>query len=299
MGDATVPPLDLLRPARTITGMSAVLLPHLADGSIDWPGFEAHVVRTMAAGLTPAVNMDTGFVHLLTREQRLEVLGRTKGLGVEFVAGAFALDDVEAVQEHGGTPVLFPSAFTADVVPAYQRVAEVADRFFGFELSPVFHPDGRIWDLDTYRHVLTISACVGAKHSSLDRGLEWERIRVRNQIRPGFLVLTGNDLAIDMVMYGSDYLLGLSTFAPELFAARDACWAQGDVDGFHRLNDGLQWLGMVAFRPPVPAYRHDAALFLQLRGWAVSDAVPAGAPRRPDWEVDLLRDIAVSLGVLS
>ena len=39
--------------------------------------------------------------------------------------------------------------------------------------------------------------------------------------RPGparLPVLTGNDLAIDMVMYGSDYLLGLSTFAPEAFA---------------------------------------------------------------------------------
>ncbi len=113
------------------------------------------------------------------------------------------------------------------------------------------------------------------------------------------MVLTGNDLAIDMVMYGSDYLLGLSTFAPAEFAARDRCWAAGDLDGFHRLNDLLQWLGTTAFRPPVPAYRHDAALFLQLRGWAGSDATPEGAPRRPAWERDLLADIASAMGVLA
>ena len=91
-------------------------------------------------------------------------------------------------------------------------------------------------------------------------------------------------------MYGSDYLLGLSTFAPAEFAARDRCWADGDVDGFHRRNDVLQWLGTTAFRPPVPAYRHDAALFFQLRGWAESDATPEGAPRRAAWERDLLAE---------
>ena len=47
-------------------------------------------------------------------------------------------------------------------------------------------------------------------------------------MRPDFKVFTGNDLAIDMVMYGSDYLLGLSAFAPDAFARRDAMWAAGD-----------------------------------------------------------------------
>ena len=261
--------------------MSAVLLPFADDGEIDWPGFEAHVTRTADAGLTPA--------------QRAEVLGRTKGLGVDFVAGAFDEADGEAVQALGGTPVLFPSEHTAEVVPAYQRIAEHADRFIGFELSPVFHPDGRIWDLETYRAVLGIPQCLGAKHSSLQRQPEWDRLRLRDEVRPDFLVLTGNDLAIDMVMYGSDYLLGLSTFAPAEFAARDRAWADGDVDGFHRRNDVLQWLGTTAFRPPVPAYRHDAALFLQLRGWAASDATPEGAPRRPTWERDLLASVLDAL----
>ena len=38
----------------------------------------------------------------------------------------------------------------------------------------------------------------------------------------------------------------------------------------------LQYLGHFTFRPPVPGYRHDAAMFLELRGWADSDNVPAG-----------------------
>jgi dihydrodipicolinate synthase/N-acetylneuraminate lyase len=294
----TAPPLDLLRPGRTITGLSAVLLPHRSSTEVDWPAFEAHVVRTAAAGLVPAVNMDTGFVHLLSPPQRAEVLSRTRSLGVDFVAGAFDVADVEAVQALGGTPVIFPSPATHDVVPAYERIAAAADRFIGFELSPVFNEDGRIWDLDTYAAVLAIPACIGAKHSSLERQAEWDRLRLRDEVRPDFLVLTGNDLAIDMVMYGSDYLLGLSTFAPEAFAARDRCWATGDLAGFHRRNDLLQWLGTTAFRAPVPAYRHDAALWFRLRGWASGDAVPEGAPRRPAWEVDLLRDIASAMGVL-
>jgi len=292
-------PLDLLRPGRTITGMSAILLPHHSSIEIDWDAFEAHVTRTAAAGLKPAVNMDTGFVHLLTAEQRAEVLSRTRSLGVDFVAGAFDAADVEAVQALGGLPIIFPSAATHDLLPAYERLAASADRFLGFELSAVFNPDGRIWDLDTYRAVLDIPQCIGAKHSSLDRQAEWDRLRLRDEHRPDFMVLTGNDMAIDMVMYGSDYLLGLSTFAPEEFAARDRCWADGDVAGFHRRNDLLQWLGTTAFRPPVPAYRHDAALFLHLRGWASHDATPEGAQRRPAWERDLLADIARAMGVLA
>jgi dihydrodipicolinate synthase/N-acetylneuraminate lyase len=275
--------------------MSAILLPHRSSMEVDWPAFEAHVLRTAEVGLTPAVNMDTGFVHLLSAEQRAEVLSRTRSMGVEFVAGAFDEADVEAVQALGGTPVLFPSEHTTDVVPAYERVAESADRFIGFELSPVFHPDGRIWDLETYRAVVGIPACIGAKHSSLDRQLEWDRLALRDEVRPEFLVLTGNDLAIDMVMYGSDYLLGLSTFAPAEFAARDRAWAAGDVGRFHQLNDVLQWLGTTAFRPPVPAYRHDAAAFLHLRGWTEHDATPEGAPRRAAWERDLLATILQAL----
>jgi hypothetical protein len=39
-------------------------------------------------------------------------------------------------------------------------------------------------------------------------------------------IYTGNDLASDMVQYGSDYLPGLSTFAPQAFALRDRHWLE-------------------------------------------------------------------------
>jgi dihydrodipicolinate synthase/N-acetylneuraminate lyase len=281
--------------------MSAILLPFSDAGSIDWAGFEAHVCRTAETGLVPAVNMDTGYVHLLDEPTRIAVLDRTRSLlaGQPFVAGAFDAAGATAVAERAGTPVVVPGgagATGASVVDAYGRIAAVVDRFIGFELSPVFHPAGSVWDPDTYRSVLGIRECVGAKHSSLRRDLEWERLRIRDEVRPDFQVLTGNDLAIDMVMYGSDYLLGLSTFAPDLFAQRDRMWAAGDA-GFFELNDALQHLGNIAFRPPVPAYRHDAALFLQLRGWIASDATPDGVPRRPAWEREALEGAASRLGL--
>ena len=290
-------PTDLIR-THTITGMSAVLLPLRAQGDIDWDAFDAHVARTASAGLTPAVNMDTGYAHLLDAATKAHVLDRTVALvGADFVAGAFDVSEAIAIRERGATPVMVPNELmTRDVLAVYRDVAARVDRFIGFELSPEFHPSGWIWDLATYKEVLHLEQCVGAKHSSLHREPEWERLRLRDQERPEFLVLTGNDLAIDMVMYGSDYLLGLSTFAPDLFAERDRLWAEGDAR-FYELNDALQHLGNVAFRPPVPAYRHAAALFLQLRGWVASDATPAGAPRRGAGEVELLRECGERLGL--
>ncbi|MGI8661920.1 MAG: hypothetical protein ACR2LQ_01755, partial [Acidimicrobiales bacterium] len=78
-----------VRPFRPITGMSAVLLPHTAEGAIDWPAVEAHVARTSEAGLTPAVNMDTGYVQLLGTDDRRRVLDLAADVtGGRFVAGA-------------------------------------------------------------------------------------------------------------------------------------------------------------------------------------------------------------------
>ena len=99
-----------------------------------------------------------------------------------------------------------------------------------------------------------------------------------------------------MVIYGSDYLLGLSTFAPAEFARRDALWAAGDA-GFYELNDSLQYLGAFAFRPPVPAYKHSAAMFLKLRGWIGRDATHPESPMRPGSDREVLRDILDRLGI--
>ena len=136
----------------------------------------------------------------------------------------------------------------------------------------------------------------GFQEQKLDREPEWRRLMLRDRVRPDFHVYTGNDLAIDMVMYGSDYLLGLSTFAPDLFARRDALWAAGDA-AFYELNDVLQYLGFFAFRRPVPAYKHTAAMFLRLRGWTATDRTHPDSPKRTASDVEVLRDIGRQLGV--
>ena len=309
-------PAELLRRGRTITGMSAVLLPIDASGGIDWASFTGLLERTVVAGLVPAVNMDTGYVQLLDDGERLAVLDATKAVaGSGFVAGAHVADapgDVwdrdatvramEPIESRGGLPVVFPSnglsAFEgAEWAGAHRILAETSDRFLAFELGPMFVPYGRIYDLEAYRALLDVPQCLGAKHSSLSRALEWERLALRDAHRPDFQVLTGNDLAIDMVMYGSDYLLGLSAFAPEAFAKRDALWAADDP-AFHEWNDFLQYLGFFAFRDPVPAYKHDAAIFLHLRGRIAAPATHPNAPRRPESDRGILAEIAARLDAL-
>jgi dihydrodipicolinate synthase/N-acetylneuraminate lyase len=271
--------------------MSAVLLPFEVDGAVAWDAFAAGVDRTVAAGLVPAVNMDTGYGPSLDAAQRARVLALTAEVvaereavaGWRFVAGAHAADPdgvdvdlagyraaVDDVVAAGGVPIVFPSAGLAGIpearlAPCHAEIAGEAPAILAFELGRQFHPHGRIWSLEGYRAVLDVPAVVGAKHSSLRRGPEWERLALRDERRPGFLVLTGNDLAIDMVRWGSDYLLGLSAVAPDAFARRDALWAAGDPLALE-LDDALQALGAVAFRDPVPAYRHDVALVWERRG---------------------------------
>jgi hypothetical protein len=223
------------------------------------------------------------------------------GTGAPFAIDAH-LDAMEAVTSAGGTPVIFPShglntLDDAEWVAAHEVIGRRFDRFIGFELGPMFVPYGRIYSLDAYAGLLGVGGCIGAKHSSLSRAAEWDRLALRDRVRPDFHVFTGNDLAIDMVCYGSDYLLGLSAFSPVAFAERDRRWAQGDRS-FHELNDLLQYLGAFAFRAPVPAYRHDAALFLELRGRIASDATPPGAARRSDADRAVLADIAQRLDEL-
>jgi hypothetical protein len=94
-----------------------------------------------------------------------------------------------------------------------------------------------------------------------------------------------------MVIYGSDYLLGLSTFAPDAFAERDRAWEAGDDARFWALDDVLQYLGQLAFRAPVPGYRHDAAMFLALRGQIACDRTHPSSPERPASDRALLADV--------
>jgi hypothetical protein len=229
-----------------------------------------------------------------------------------FTAGAFVHDragdaynpdayyrQFEQIQGFGGIPTVFQSFGltqlpTAKLIDAYAAFGREAPQFIAFELGSMFAPFGKIYDLATYEGLLGIKECLGAKHSSLSRQLEWERLALRDRSRPNFKVFTGNDLAIDMVMYGSDYLLGLSTFAPDYFALRDRYWLEGDPR-FYELNDLLQYLGHFAFRPPVPAYKHSAAQFLKLRGWINCDHTHPASPTRPATDIPILQNILESL----
>ena len=306
-------PTLLLAPRRKITGISAILLP-LSSGQVDWSGFSAHLQRTLDAGLVPAVNMDTGYANLIDEATRSAVLSRTKEIaeGRPFVAGVFVGDSpgsrlnldayrhgIGQIQQQSGTPIFFQSYGLVELpedelVEAYRTLASECKSFLFFELGKMFAPFGRIYSLKVYEQLMQIPNAAGAKHSSLERMPEWQRLVLRNRVRPDFKVFTGNDLAIDMVMYGSDYLLGLSTFAPDAFARRDRMWESGDPR-FYELNDLLQYLGCFAFRDPAPAYKHSAAMFLKLRGMLHASETYPGSPRRPDTDLEVLRRIESDL----
>ena len=306
------------KPGRTVHGISAVLLPY-RDGRIDDAGFRRHLTRTLRAGLRPAVNMDTGYVDLLTPIEKRQVLAWTRevvGGHDWFAAGALPPDEAvgaltgadatacakaylhecSATADAGGVPVIFPSPATAALdddgfVRFFREVAAGCARFIAFELGAVFNPNGRMFSEPVLDALMDLPQCVGLKHSSLDRATELDRLDRRERLRPDFAIYSGNDLAPDMIEYGSDYLLGLSTFAPELFAARDRAWADGDAR-YLDWRDLIQYLGWVGFRHPVPAYKHSAAIFLKLTGGLESDEPHPRAPRRDQWDRELLADAA-------
>jgi hypothetical protein len=251
--------------------------------------------------------MDTGFGALLGHEERQHALDIARD--GPFVAGAYVDDrpgapcDVDAYRRamqtiagRGGTPIVVPSwglhgVAEGDLQQVFAKLARDCDRFLAFELGEMFAPMGRVFTLETYQSLLEIPQCAGAKHSSLQRQPEWDRLALRDRVRPDFIVLTGNDLAIDMVTYGSDYLLGLATFAPDWFAQRDKAWQAHDDAKIWQRNDLLQYLGQFAFRDPVPAYRHSAAQFLARRGWIASERTHPASPERPASDGAILDEI--------
>jgi len=303
-----------LRPRRKVHGIAAALLPFDQDGRIAVEAFQQHLRSTHEVGLTNAVNMDTGYVNYLTEAERLQVLKwahEVLGPGVTFVAGAYieGLDgdivslyrrQMDQIVAHGGKPIIFQTArlhgkAAREKTAVYRAACSGYREIIGFELDQVFAPNGEIFDDETMKGLLDIPELKGLKHSSLDRIKELKRLELRDELRPDFRIYTGNDLGINMIEYGSDYLLGLATFAPDKFAERDRLWESGDAD-YYTLSDALQHLGNVAFRAPVPAYKHSAAVFLKLMGKIPSDRAHPLAPVRPEWEVDMLRGCAKRLG---
>jgi 4-hydroxy-tetrahydrodipicolinate synthase len=299
---------------RKVQGIAAALLPFESDGRVAVDAFQRHLAVTQRAGLINAVNMDTGYVNYLSDAEKQEVLRWTRealGAGVPFVAGAYIEGqsgdvvalyrrEMERIAALGGIPILFQTArlhgkSAEEKAAAYRAICREFPRVLAFELGPMFAPNGEIFDEEMVRWLMDIPELVGMKHSSLDRMVELGRLALRDAQRPEFQIYTGNDLGINMIEYGSDYLLGLATFAPEKFAERDRLWEAGDP-GYYAVSDVLQYLGNVAFREPVPAYKHSAAVFLHLTGRIPTDLPHPRNLKRPPWERELLQDCARRLG---
>ena len=295
---------------RKVNGIAAVLLPFTDEGEVAVEAFQTHLRRTHEAGLTNAVNMDTGYVMYLSEDECLQILRCTRdalGPGVPFVAGAYIegqdgdivslyRKQMESIVDYGGTPILFQTSRlhnknSKEIVAVYRDVCRGYSAVLGFELGKMFAPSGEIFDEQTIRGLMEIPEMIGLKHSSLDRLTEFRRLSLRDKFRPDFKIYTGNDLAIDMIEYGSDYLLGLATFDPIRFAERDRLWTSGDP-AYYRLSDALQHLGNVAFRDPVSAYKHSAAIYLKLTKQIPSDKTHPQNPTRPTWESELMRECA-------
>ena len=305
------------RSRRKVQGMAAALLPHEADGRIAVDAFAGLLTSTHRAGLMNAVNMDTGYVNYLTDLEKEEVLRWTRkalGNGIPFVAGAYiehhSGDDVvalyrrqiDAIVRFDGIPILFQTArlhgkSPARIAEVYRDICRNYPHVLAFELGPMFAANGEIWNSETVQRLMEIPEIKGMKHSSLNRLVELERLELRDAQRPDFRIYTGNDLGIDMIEYGSDYLLGLAAFAPEKFAERDRLWETGDAE-YYALSDALQHLGNVAFREPVPAYKHSAAVFLNLIGRIPSALAHPQNPQRPPWEREIMADCARRLSLL-
>ena len=303
-----------LKPRRKVEGIAAALLPYEADGRVAVATFQQHLISTQRAGLMNAVNMDTGYVNYLSDSEKNDVLGWTRdalGHGTPFVAGAYIEGqdgdiialyrrEMDRIAAHGGIPILFQTRrlhgkSAQEKAAAYQAICKGHSHVLAFELGAMFAPNGEIFDEDTVRRLLDIPELKGMKHSSLDRTVELSRLALRDAHRPDFRIYTGNDLGINMIEYGSDYLLGLATFCPERFAERDQLWQQGDA-AYYALSDALQHLGNVAFRAPVPAYKHSAAVFLHLIGRIPTSRTHPKNPQRPAWESEMLKDCALRLG---
>jgi 4-hydroxy-tetrahydrodipicolinate synthase len=299
---------------RRVQGIAAALLPYESDGRVAVEALKRHLLATQGAGLMNAVNMDTGYANYLSGEEKQNVLRWTRealGKDAPFVAGAYIENEpgnvvalyrreMDAIAGAGAIPILFQTArlhgkTAKEKAATYAAVCKGYSQVLAFELGQMFAPNGEIFDEETVRRLLEIPELKGMKHSSLDRTVELGRLALRDAQRPDFRIYTGNDLGINMIEYGSDYLLGLATFAPEKFAERDRLWEAGDP-AYYAVSDALQYLGSVAFREPVPAYKHSAAVFLHLKRRIPSDRTHPKSPQRPSWEREILQDCARRLG---
>jgi dihydrodipicolinate synthase/N-acetylneuraminate lyase len=75
-----------------VKGIAATLLPFDDQGAIAVEAFQNQLLRTHSAGLTNAVNMDTGYINYLSEQEQQLVLEWTREAlpaNTKFVAGAY------------------------------------------------------------------------------------------------------------------------------------------------------------------------------------------------------------------
>lgn len=305
--------------------IAALSIPVGEAGEIDFDVFARDLERTAEYGIEPAVLMDTYQINHCTPDQQvkgLEVAREVMG-GRAFTAGVYVEDEISSdgiediirayqgkieqlEQRYGASPIVFQTerlkdADAATVVRVYEGLAEASrGGLKAFELSPVFAPNGWMFPEDALVEILAGEKWAGAKHSSLDPSMEWVLLRKIHRI--GKKLYTGNDYDFaSMIFNGSDALLGIATFMPDKFRELADALRDGDRARYLDLGNRMEFLGRVAFQPPVPAYKHSAAMVKKMRGWYPTDYVLPNNPlRRDEAHREALRkaleNLAVSCG---
>lgn len=286
--------------------IAALSVPVTDAGEIDFARFAQDVARTVEFGIEPAVLMDTYQINHCTQEQQVCGLEVTREVmaGRPFTAGVYIEDEVSgndldeiirAYQRkielfetrYGGRPIIFQTAALREadagtVVRVYREMAKASrGGLKAFELSPVFAPNGWMFPGDSLIEILADEKWEGMKHSSLNPSMEWALLQKIHRL--GKRLYTGNDYDFASMMFnGSDALLGIATFMPDKFRELANALRDGDRLRFYDLAARMEFLGRVAFRPPVPAYKHSAAMVKQMRGWYPTDHVLPNNPFRRD-----------------
>lgn len=294
-----------------------MVVPFDEVGDPDWASFARHIARVAKVGLTPGVSMTMADPALLRTDLQVGAIYQAEEAlaGAAFYAGVHVLDDpgdwfnldryrrqAEVVVNHGGTPIIFPShglvALPDDEwLKVMAEVGRDLDRFLVGDVGQRRLGFGRLRSIDAYIALLRNRQCIGIAHQSLSRVDEWDRMARHAALRPDFRLISLNERAIDMGIYGSDYLLFGASMVPERFAQRDALWLESDRE-FFELNDQLQYLSAFTSREPIGGQAHSVLQFMKLRGWIASSDLPQGAIMRPETDLAILEEAGRRLDVL-
>lgn len=282
--------------------IAALSVPVTDAGEIDFDCFAQDLERTASYRIEPAVLMDTYQVNHCTLDQQIRGLEVAQAVmaGRPFTAGVYIEDEVSgndpadiirAYQNkieilegrYGASPIIFQTqglkqAEAATVVRVYRELSKASrGGLKAFELSPVFAPNGWMFPGESLIEILSGDQWDGAKHSSLNPSMEWTLLQKIHRL--GKRLYTGNDYDFASMMFnGSDALLGIATFIPDKFRELADALEAEEKARYFELATGMEFLGRVAFQPPVPAYKHGAAMVKNMRGWYPTDRLLSNNP---------------------